>query len=1590
MKHFARWTLKLMAPAVSACLALLIAGSTAQTPPTMPLVDLSIGPTAVNPQAVNIALALSVEFPTVGSAYRSSNYNHATTYLGYFDPRGCYNYKDLTAGAPLAGDYFYRTGTVDASGYCDFSGSTGRFSGNALNYVTTSSIDVLRYALTGGHRVVDTASTTILARAYLYNGWDLHNSTYFPAKRIPQAMVGKVIPPLIANSDVIGGGCKDKVWFGTSTASVTCDTAGATSSGSLNPTGAVGTVTLTTTNVVTVPRGDPAPAGGVFQTTTWTLKTTGQTTSTVQPTAGPITFDDVPIAVPNGTTTSAPPAPITTATAFITTTYTLVAGTSTFTPPAPPAPQGVIGTVNVPLSGTRYFTSIAPSLPYRTLQLTARPGNTNSVNVCRTGSDQDNPGDFKGPLDPSTNSPTDVAGGSCGGTGAYAGFPNRGRVRSGLPRNVYEKLQAVNTYGIYTAQNIYRAYTLQREYDLYDGFDNYVVSSTSVGTATATTTGVIYARVRVCDDSEKTTRSDLCERYPNGNYKPIGEIQRKATGVRLAAFGYLLDNTTSRYGGVLRAPMKYPGPTYTNTIGQPQTNTYAEWDASTGVFRDDPLGAAPTYTYSGVINYLNRFGTTGTLGAYKGFDPVGELYYEALRYFQGQDPSSQATAGSPTPAMADGFPYYTTAGTVPAKWEDPVQNACERRNYILTIGDVNTHYDKEIPGHRFTGSSLETSIDPTRAAASIPNSTRSFDAAAWTDILTGFETGQNPRSYQHFNGSAWSTQTTTGNPNPNSNNDNLATKSTGSGGRSAYYWAGAAYWANTQPIREDVKDLLSMKHVRVKTFTIDVDEAGNGDIEDTNPRGIKPRQSSFYLAGKYGWFNDANLDGNPFRTSGGANDNTEWQNPSATNTPDGYVLASQAQQLINGIRKFFGAASSKQGSATASAVSTSRFTANAPNGDFFAPLFNAGDWSGTVQRTRLVLNTSTQQIESTPGAVWDAGVILTMASSTTTSPLSDPYVKPVDRKIFTMSRDGSATAGQAFTVANKGNLDTEVRTALGTNPATGVADAFADQRINWLRGNQSDELSSTGGYLRQRGSVMGDVISSGPVYKEDADTNISGAGYLTFSQSVASRTATIYVGANDGMLHAFRARDGKELFAYIPRAVAPYLNKLTHPAYEHRPYVDAVPQVGEAQIGSSWKTLLVSGMGGGAQGVFALDVTAPESFGVDNVLWEFTDADDPQMGNVVTQPVLMKLKVPGESGSPATYKWFVVVGSGYNNYKSDGHVTTTGAQALFFLSVDKAANAAWQAGTNYFKVELPVANGAIANGLSNPGFLTGPGGEATLLYAGDLQGNIWKFDLTAGINNANLADSVFQASGLRKALFVATTPSGTAQPITTTPQVVEANASGYMVVFGTGKYVEPSDNSTADVQSIYGIWDSLENSVTTYTAPRSSLFQRTASLSGTSVVLSTATFAFGTNSSASPAQYRGWYINLPQTRERIAVEPALGIGIVAFSAAIPEGTCSGDGTGRRYCLNPVFGTNQGCDTNATPGIPSGPKIIQYELDATSYTARTPSGRRTVTIEQKVLNSSTKITDAGNALVSSSTVQSISIPAGRINWRELRQ
>jgi len=1091
----------------------------------------------------------------------------------------------------------------------------------------------------------------------------------------------------------------------------------------------------------------------------------------------------------------------------------------------------------------------------------------------------------------------------------------------------------------------------------------------------------------------------FCKRYPNetassGSYKPIGELQTRAEGVRVSAFGYVLENGNGRYGGVLRAPMKFLGPQYRDESGVLQSNTQAEWDASTGVFITDPLNAAsgssafpagaPAFTTSGVANYLNKFGSTGI---YKSNDPVGELYYETLRYFQGLQPTDAAVANLTSSSMYDNFPIYKT-------WTDPIQNGCQRRNFILTIGDVNTHYDKQVPGHGTNGVN-ETTTDPSRAVVAVPGSnTKTFSAVDWTKLLTGFETGAS----MTYTDALGRTQNTLGNPNPVSGNTNLSTKATGSQS-SAYYWAGAAYWANTQPIREDSITLgektQSLRDIRVKTFTIDVDEGGNGSI-DANTRGIKPRNSSFFLAGKYGWFSDANDDGNPFKTSGGQTNNKEWEDPALANVPDGYALASQAQRMIAGIRKFFASASAQSGTVSVSSLSSQRFSTSSPNGDLYAPRFDSRDWSGTVIKSSLVLNTTTNTVDALQTVSWDAGAILTAGSALGASTASvDPYVKPSERKIFTYRRQVSGNPSIAFTDANISQFDSAMRDALNADPSTGTADNLGALRIGYLRGERTQEGAATNAF-RVRSSLMGDIINSGPVYKKEADTSLVDDGdYYAFSQSAASRTAAVYTGANDGMLHALRASDGKELFAYIPLAVAKDLNQLTNVAYAHRPFVDGVPQVGEAKIGSEWRTVLISGMGGGAQGVFALDVTNPDTFGNDSegasrALFEFTDQDDPMMGNIVAQPKIVKIKIPpATTGGAPSYKWFVAVGSGYNNYVNDGagRYSTTGDQALFLLSLDKAPGEAWVEGSNYFKIAVPAASTSIANGLANPGSLLGTLGEATTLYAGDLQGQLWKFDFTLGLSSANISSNkiVKVVSGAKKPLFTATNSAGTTrQPITIAPLITTATQRGVMVLFGTGKFIEQSDASSTGTQAIYGVWDNAGSANADYGLSRSSLQQQTAAETASAVTITPTAFTLGTAS----GEKRGWYFDLPNARERISVEGDQGLNTVTFNSNIPSGDCSGDGNGRSYTINPLTGAASGTiQLSSSIGLLSRPNYISLELDD-AYTTRRADGTRKYKVRDTVVSTGTRLTSAGNVGSQTNSPPVSQITAGRISWREI--
>ncbi len=278
--------------------------------------------------------------------------------------------------------------------------------------------------------------------------------------------------------------------------------------------------------------------------------------------------------------------------------------------------------------------------------------------------------------------------------------------------------------------------------------------------------------------------------------------------------------------------------------------------------------------------------------------------------------------------------------------------------------------------------------------------------------------------------------------------------------------------------------------------------------------------------------------------------------------------------------------------------------------------------------------------------------------------------------------------------------------------------------------------------------------------------------------------------------------------------------------------------VAEAQVGSAWKTVLVSGTGGGGQGVFALDVSDPGSFAASKVLWEFTDQNDPDLGNVIGQPRIVKLRTSAPTATTPTYKWFAAVASGVNNYVNDGsgRFSTTGSPALFLLDLSKPSSDAWALGTNYFKISLPISNDLTtgtqeinasgqgtgvgkATGLLNLDFTANSADAVEFFYLGDLHGQFWKLDMS----KANLSSSTGTSWNLAKVsgyvnsssapipMYIAKDSAGKVQPITMVPTIAFGPTGTYIVAFGTGKYLEARDNNidtNTQTQSFYVLYDS--------------------------------------------------------------------------------------------------------------------------------------------------------------------------------------
>jgi len=1061
--------------------------------------------------------------------------------------------------------------------------------------------------------------------------------------------------------------------------------------------------------------------------------------------------------------------------------------------------------------------------------------------------------------------------------------------------------------------------------------------------------GKYNIKVRVCDPIKGLENN--CSKYTDPTtgkyiYKPEGLIQRYADSMRFGVFAYTNDNSQGRDGGVLRAPMHYVGKNKVDDSGLIDANPEKEINPATGQIYKNPMSAAGGL--SGVINYINRFHYDG----YKSYDPIGEMFYEAVRYLKNLPPTPEYASGAP----GGSFPIYTS-------WNDPIQFSCQK-NFIVAINDANPWLDKKLPGTFFTCDKAGDAGMPSSFKASDcgepSNPDPDINVTALTNqvgVMEGLHTTwtQNPSTGEDTVGYVYGVATGKGKcTNWKSVTVNKLGEVMGTcpyaPKENSYYIAGLAYYANVTDLRPDLEGFQN-----ASSFFI--------DTQEYNSLPLSGNHNMLYLAGKYGGFTDKNGNKQPDLPD-------EWDSDS-DGIPDNYVMATSPDKLVNGLTKAFNEIIAKTGSAASAATNSTSLVSGSV---VYQARFNSGDWSGQLLSRNISL---TGILSSTPN--WDAGEVIKTQD-------------PDSRTILTFSRDSQD--GIPFRWATISSLSDTTQRDLLNQDANGTADGQGNDRVNFLRG------SSISGF-RSRSTPLGDIVHSTPFYVGAPKAGYLDSSYASFTLANASRTPIIYVGANDGMLHGFDAATGEEKIAYVPGAVYDHLSDLTDPNYgndsgssavPHRYYVDGSPMVADARIGSDWKTVLAGGLNGGGQGYYALDITDPgnfmESKAADIVLWEFTDENDPDLGYTYNQPTINFLThQSAQIAKMNNGKWALIVGNGYNNTEADGHASSTGHAVLFILFLEGGADGDWTDSGDYIKIDTGAGSVATPNGLATPTPVDIDGdGDVDIAYAGDLEGNLWKFDLT---------DSDPSNWKVGK-LFAAQDAGGTPQPITTAPMVVPHPNGGFVIGFGTGKYLEHADLTTTTTQTLYGIWDDKEDgSVSTVTGGRAKLVEQT--ILG-EVTVSGDSYRVTSNATVDYSSKRGWYMDLP-AGERVAYNPIPRDGRFVFVTLIPDSSdpCAAGGGGWIMELDYLDGSRlpfPPFDLTGDHKINDEDKV-DYDIDGDGTDERVPpSGKKpdigiptTPTVMDRDESSEMKIIQ-GSTGATESLLEGKSVKTGRLSWREI--
>jgi type IV pilus assembly protein PilY1 len=727
---------------------------------------------------------------------------------------------------------------------------------------------------------------------------------------------------------------------------------------------------------------------------------------------------------------------------------------------------------------------------------------------------------------------------------------------------------------------------------------------------------------------------------------------------------------------------------------------------------------------------------------------------------------------------------------------------------------------------------------------------------------------------------------------------------------------------------------------------------------------------------------------------------TSWPTPSsnsnnnvwdlwhaAINSRGEFFAADSPQKIAAAFNDIVNRVQSRTGSSSAIAVNSTRLDSNTL---IYQAQFTSGDWTGDVLAYPIGSQGQVQAYS------WKA---------------SQQLPALANRKIFTWN--STTAAGVNFYVNgtnNFSNLSSGEKSALNTD-ATGATDTEGSDRVAYLAGDQSKELSQTGGIFRTRSSLLGDIVNSNPDYvgKEDFGfTNLTpeGSSYPAFVATKSSRTPALYVGANDGMLHAFNASTGTELFAYVPRGVYSKLSKLTADGYVHNYYVDGSPQSVDAYIPiggvSAWHTLLAGSTGAGGRDVFLLDVTNPDSFAASNVLWDYdgATAGDNDMGYTVGQPTIARFK-DGD--------WYMIFGNGYNS--PNGHAV------LYMYNLDTKT---------LLKFDTGKGSVASPDGMSTPVPVDYNNDRVTdAIYVGDVQGNLWKIDTSSATpgtgTGADLIASSsnwgfsLQSAGSPVALFTAHDDNGNVQPITSRPQVGRDDLGRIMVYFGTGTYFLEGDNivpSNPPIQSFYGIVDDQNNSGTTVVRSTNSstnqLVKQTILDEG--VVTSSGVPYRITSDNPIPTSStppnRGWYLDLyykdatntvTDAGERVVSDAILHGGRIIFTTLIPTGSgCDYGGNSWLMELDASTGsrlTSSPFDLTGDNKVDTGDLVTLTNPDGTTVTVaasgkksdvgiiKTPGIITAGELEYKYYSGSTgKIGE---------TVESApSNTSGRLSWKQL--